>query len=377
MVIISIKELDAMRHKAKKTLLIVLAVYIILQGLFFVFYFSYYKPMLAKQALEAERKRQEQLNKPKPVIYQTPTDENEDANSTGEKLTIVTQGQLQMLQRDATTLEATLASRMPINDKLIRFVSGEAAQEVDISQFEKASLGSTSYDFKLSAQKGSFIDSGSTSYLLQLQIPAHGEMKSTFKWFLFDTNLQLVCRLNLKDKGLDLPGEIIDTKDYDNDQRDEILLETTKYLNPDNYSTPRYLFKVLNEKQLVLVWREESVNNDRDTGKGSSVTKITFDQSNPPPPNNPELISIKKMYKSSLSPGNSTEDNEAKHNSPTQASNIPVISNNVIYEEIWEYPDRQEVRNKTLDIYVYAWDLGKMEFVYTKKESKNLDVNIN
>ncbi|MGE5472720.1 MAG: hypothetical protein ACM3UU_00675 [Ignavibacteriales bacterium] len=367
-----------MGQKTKKIVFIVLAIYIILQTLFFVFYFSYYKPMKIKQALEEAKKKQESIVKRPVVEYETATNDNTDANSTEEKLTVITQGQLQLLQRKASTLEATLASRIPINDKLIRFVSGDTAQEVDTSLFEKVMIGNTTYEFKLAAYKGTFLDSATTSYLLQLQIPAQGEMKSTFKWFLFDTNLQLVCKLNLKDKGLDLPGKIFDPKDYDNDGRSEILLETTKYLNPDNFSSPRYLFKVLNERQLVLVWREESVNNDRDTGKCSSVTKITYDQNNPPPPNNPELISIKKVYASTLSAGFEEEKTTPNYNySALNANNnIPVISNKVTYEEILEYPDRQEICNKVLDTYVYTWDLNKMEFVYTKKESKNLDVNI-
>ena len=362
----------------KKIIIIFLTVFIILQGIFFVLYFSLNKPEVTTPVVVNTPDKPAIVTEPINTDDQIAIEDNQNGNSlSDEKLTIVTQGQLQLAQRNLSSLESTLASRIPVNDKLVRFVSGNASQEVDISQFEKAMVDNTTYDFNFLAKKGKFLDTTNTSYLLQLQIPAQGRITSTFKWFLFDTNLQLVYKLNLKVKGLDLPGKLVEIKDYDNDNKDEILLETTKYLNPDNYSSPRYLFKALNEKQLVLVWSEETLNNDRDTGKCSSVTKIAFDQGNPPPPNNPELLGIKKIYTSALSPGLPKEYGNSTNYNNSSPNNIPVISNQVTYEEIREYPDRQENYQKVLDIYIYTWDASKMEFVYTKKESRNLDVNLN
>ncbi|MGE5329022.1 MAG: hypothetical protein ACM3KR_05925 [Deltaproteobacteria bacterium] len=360
-----------MGPKTKKIIIIVLAIFIILQAAYFIFYFSYNKHETGKTV------SQNTPSVPQPAANpdnQVQTQNNSgDSSLPDDKITVITKGQLQMTQRNLSSLESTLASRIPLNDRVLKFVSGTDFEEIDASRIEKVMVDNLTYEFKLSAQKGNFIEPTSTSYLLQLQIPAQGNIKSTFKWFLFDTNLQLVNKLNLKQKGIDLPCKFADIKDYDNDGKQEILIETTKYLNPDNYSSPRYLFKATNEKQLILIWREEAIYGDRDTGKCSSVTRTAFDQGNPPPPNNPELLSIKKIYTSALSSAVSSDPNNGN---PYQNNTIPMIANNVTYQEIREYPDRQEIYQKVLDVYTYTWDVDKNEFVYTKKESRNLDVNL-
>lgn len=364
--------------KTKKIFIIFIVLFFISEGIFLAYYFTYNKSGTKDPA--ALNNNAGTVKPPsKPVSTENQNDSNEDIDSDSspeEKLTVINKGKLQLVQRNPSDLEATLASRIPLNDKIVRFISDNSYQDIDVSQTEKVSVDNTSYEFNILAKKGKFIDSANTSYLLQLQIPARGNVKSVFKWFLFDTNLQLMCKLNLKEKGLDLPGKIIETIDYDSDARDEILVETTKYLNPENYSSPRYLFKVLNEKQIRLVWREESVNNDRDNGKCSSSTKIVYDQSNPPPPNDPELMSTKKTYTSKLTPGLPQDANSTNQGYSNQSNVIPVISNSVVYEEIREYPDRQQTFQKILDVYVYTWNIDKLEFVYTKKESRNLDVNL-
>jgi len=363
-----------MADKTKKIIVIILAIFFVLQIAFFILFLLNSNPKTSKPVVKNPVTPTNQLPVTPPVTP-VPIEDNQEGSSTSEeKLTIITQGQLKLVSRNILALESTLASRIPENDKIVRFISGGISRDVDTSQFEKAMVDNTTYEFKYSALKGKFIDPTNTSYLLQLQIPAQGGNKSTFKWFLFDTNLQLIYKLNLKEKGLDLPSKIVEAKDYDNDAKDEILLEKTRYLNPDNFSSPRYLFKAVNDKQLALVWREETTRGDVDSGRCSSVTKIVFDQSNPPPPNNPELISIKKIYTSQLSAGSFSNTN---YNNLYQYTNIPTILNNVTYEEIREYPDRQETYQKILDIYYYTWDANKSEFVYTKKESRNLDVNLN
>jgi len=367
-----------MSEKAKKLIIIVLVLFFIFQGIFFAFYFSSNKPAPQKPVVSAN----DDITKPITPLKtdnpdnQNPTGLNQDDFATAEKLTIVSQGKLQLTPRNLSSLESTLASRIPVNDRTIRFVWANNSKDVDCSQIGTAQVDNNTYAFNLFVHKGKFIEGTSTSYLLELQIPAQGKIKSVFKWYLFDTNLQVAYSLNLKEKGIDLPSKIIQTMDYDNDGKDELLVENTRYLTPDNYSSPRYLFKVLNDKQIALVWREESVNSDSDTGKCTSVTTVVFDQSNPPPPNDPELLSIKKISTSILSSGLPKENNSTITNN-NQNSNIPIISNSVTYQALREYPDRQEIRQKTLDVYVYTWDLNKMEFVYTKKESQNLDANIN
>lgn len=272
-------------------------------------------------------------------------------------------GQPQFTPRQQTSLEAKLAQLLPDQEKKYPVIGSTDIQNVDISQCEKIIVNDISYNLNLTAVTGKFQSTASTSYLLQVQIPS----LKVFKWYAFDVDLKLISSCNLKEKNIDLPGKILEVKDFDNDGIDEVLLESTKNINDktkhlEGFSSTKYLFKMLNN-QVNIIWEETGGDSSGNKGRGSSVKQITYGQTNPPPVDQPDLVSLKEVFTSNL-----TFIGIEK--------NTPELINRVTYEEIRDLGSVVSSPVKTTEFYRYKWDIQSQQYTYFEKLTRNGHVSL-
>ncbi len=294
-------------------------------------------------------------------------EENQNAEESSENTVMgiidLSGGQPQFMPRQQTSLEAKLAQFLPDEEKKYPVTGSSDIQNIDISRCEKITVNNINYNLTLTAFTGKFLSTTNTSYLLEVQIPS----LKVFKWYAFDVDLKLISSYNLKQKNIDLPGKILEVKDFDSDGIDEVLLESTKNMNNktkhlEGYTSTKYLFKMLNN-QVNILWKEDGGDSSGNKGRGSSVEQITYAQTNPPPADQPDLVQLKKVFTSNVTfveVDNKTFD----------------LINRVTYEEIRDFGSIVSTPVKTTEFYRYKWDIPSQEYTYFEKLTRNGHVGL-